>query len=342
MRVLHLAPLWFPVSRDSLGGIETFLAGLIEELDGLGCRNTLIATGDSRTVGELVPVVAENVCARMTSGRALEYDYYEQAQLLLALERAPEFDLVHSHIGPRAFVLSGQSWPRVLHTWHTQVYRDLQWFAGRYPGIHFSAVSEFQARKLWAQGAVHCAVIHNGVDVGAFPFQPGAGHELVFVGRLDRSKGADLAVEIAHELDWPLTLAGPITDPGWFATAVEPHLDEQIRYVGVVDHRTKVALFGAAGAALVPSRVEEACPLVAIEAQVCGAPVVALANGGLPELIEHGVTGYVAANERDLAACVRRAISLDRATIRARAVDRFDLAAAAARYLKLYLDIVRA
>jgi molybdopterin-guanine dinucleotide biosynthesis protein A len=75
MRILHLAPLWFPVSQDSLGGIETVLTGLITALEKLGCQNTLIASGDSRTVAELVPIVPLNLHAQMQVGAAEEYAY---------------------------------------------------------------------------------------------------------------------------------------------------------------------------------------------------------------------------------------------------------------------------
>src|SRR3954465_5092232 len=100
MRILHIAPLWFPVAADAVGGIETFTAGLIEELASLGCRNTLIASGDSRTGAELVPASPSNLAAMMEAGTAEEYAYHEQHQLLLALERAADFDVVHSLIGP--------------------------------------------------------------------------------------------------------------------------------------------------------------------------------------------------------------------------------------------------
>ncbi len=340
MRILQLAPLWFPVSPDSIGGIETFLAGLIQALQARGCRNTLLATGDSRTAAEVVPVVGENLYARMASGAASEYDYYEQEQLLQALARAGDFDLVHSHIGPRAFALAGVPGLRVLHTWHTQIYPDLEWFVRRHPELRLSAVSEFQAGKLRAHGAVHCDVIHNGLDVASFPFEPTAGDGLLFIGRLDRTKGPDLAVQVARASSRRLVLAGPITDPDLFATAVEPFLDDRIRYVGVVDHRQKRELFAGAACVLVPSRVEEACPLVALEAQACGRPVVALANGGLPELVEPGVTGYVTDDERRLPELVSRALGLDRALIRARATERFDLAAVAGRYHELYVKMM--
>src|SRR5437588_11389772 len=123
MNVLHLAPLWFPVSRDAPGGIETYLPSLIAALEAQGCRNTLIASGDSSTSATLVPAIPRNLCAEMEAGTAWEYPYYEQHQLTLALERAPEFDVVHSHLGWGGYLLSQmpELRDRVLHTQHNPV-----------------------------------------------------------------------------------------------------------------------------------------------------------------------------------------------------------------------------
>ena len=106
MKILHLAPLWYPVVPDAPGGIETFLSRLIARLQLLGHQNTLIASGDSQTSAELIPAVPTNLCDRMKGGAAKEYVYYEQHQLMLAIERAAEFDIIHSHIGEGALALS--------------------------------------------------------------------------------------------------------------------------------------------------------------------------------------------------------------------------------------------
>jgi glycosyltransferase involved in cell wall biosynthesis len=341
MKILHLAPLWFPVSQDSHGGIETFLSGLIGALDKLGCQNTLIASGDSRTVGELVSVVPLNLYAQMQAGTAAEYAYYEQHQLLLALELAADYDVVHSHLGWGGYVLSGVPGlqARVLHTQHNPVYQDHEWFIRRHPDPWISTVSNCLARKFWQQGATRCHVIQNGADMATLTFQPHGGEGLLFLGRIEEKKGPDLAVQVARALGRPLILAGSVVDEEYFDRAIRPFLNEQIRYVGVVNHREKTELFGQAACVLMPSRWEEPFGLVAIEAMACGTPVVALARGALPEIIEPGLTGYVSKNEEALADSVTRAMQLDRAAIRARATARFDLPIIAERYRQLYRQV---
>lgn len=344
MRVLHLAPLWFPVSPDAPGGIETFLSALISGLEKLGCHSTLLASGDSRAQAELWPVVPQHLCAAMEAQTAWEYPYFEQHQLLLALERAGEFDVVHSHIGISGYALSGVPGvrERIIHTQHNPVTPDLEWLAHRHRDVWFTTVSEFQARPLRAHGVARCDVVYNGIAMSEFTPTVQGGEGLCFVGRIEWEKGPDLAVQVARALGLPLTLAGPITDQAFFDRAIAPFLDAQIRYVGTVDHRGKNELLGAAGCAILPSRWHEPFGLVAIEAMACGTPVVALANGALPEIIEPGRTGFLARDEAELSALAKQALALDRSVVRSRVAARFDIQASADQFRRIYEQVVEA
>lgn len=202
-----------------------------------------------------------------------------------------------------------------------------------------NTVSEFQARKLRAAGARRCFVIHNGIDVESFTFQPN-GFGLVFLGRIEAGKGPDIAVAVAAQLGLPLTLAGPVIDRELFEQKIQPYLSDQIRYAGVANHAQKDKLLGQAGCALLPFRGAEGFGLVTVEAMACGTPVVALSNGALPEIVEPGVTGYLASCVEELAALVQPALTLDRVQIRQRVMARFGLSIMAARYLELYEQIM--
>lgn len=338
MKILVLCPLWFPISRNAVGGIETFTAQLISALKKKGCDITLIASGDSQTEARLVPVIPLNLFKQMEAGTAFEYIYYEQHQIHLALERAAEYDVVHSHLHYGGYMLSSVPGlqARVLHTIHTPIYNDLEWFVRQHPHLYLSTVSEFLAKKLWQQGAKNCHVIHNGIKVDEFDFYPQGGEDLFFIGRIEWSKGPDLAVQVAQRLNRPLTLAGPIIDQEFFNRTIKPHLNGNIQYIGMVNHQQKNELFGKAGCAILPSRCDETFGLVAIEAMACGTPVVSLPNGALPEVVEPGLTGYLGREEKDVAPLVKQALLLDRAAIRQRVSARFDVSIAAEKYYKLY------
>lgn len=337
MKVLQICPLWFPITPDAPGGIETLLATLVASLERLGCECTLLATQGSRGCRALRPVLPEGLVELMRTGSAAEYVCYEQEQLQLALSLAPEFDIVHSHVGPGAFILSGihTLCGRTLHTIHTPVYHDLAWYASRHPEIWFSTVSAFQARRL-RSSSERCRVVPNGIDMASFRTGVPERDRLAFVGRIEHSKGVDIAVQIANDLGMRLTIAGPIIDGQYFEDKISPHLNERIRYVGTVDHSTKVALYGSSACALLPFRGDESFGLVSIEAMACGTPVVALARGALPEIVDPGWTGYLATSEAELPELVRRAMQLDRNRIRARANARFSIDAVAASYIALY------
>jgi glycosyltransferase involved in cell wall biosynthesis len=335
VRVLQLAPLWFPVGRRGPGGIETFLAALIPALEAAGAEVTLIASADSDVSCRLVPAVETALYEEMRAGRAAEYEYFEQHALREALALLPEFDVVHSHVGPSAYLLSAAASTPVLHTVHSLVGPDLAWYARRHPGLWLSTVSAHQALPLGG-GA---RVIPNGVALDAFPFSARGGDGLAFLGRLEPAKGADLAIAAARTLDRPLTLAGPVIDAGFFAERIEPALGDGVTYAGVLDHARKVELLASAACALVPSRWPEPFGLVAVEAMACGTPVAALATGALPEIVEPGLTGELADDEGGLATAADRARRLDRRAVRARSGERFGIARVAERYLDLYEEM---
>src|SRR5487761_924942 len=127
---------------------------------------------------------------------------------------------------------------------------------------------------------------------------------LLFVGRLQELKGADLALETLIELrrrgrHAMLAIVGGPSGPDGRATLARLH--ERVAASGTIDHVTFVApqahqllstWMRAADATLVPSR-SESFGLVALESSACGTPVVASAVGGLMTLVESGVNGLL-------------------------------------------------
>src|SRR4051794_12760937 len=330
-----VAPLWFGISAQGPGGIETLLAGLIPALQANGAEVTLIASADSDVPCRVVGAVERGLFAATEAGEAWDHQAYDQHALRLARSLAAEADVVHCHTGPGAL---GLDLLHVLHTVHSLVGPDLGWFLARHPQTWVSTVSEHQAQPLRAAGARRVRVIPNGIPVDAFPAGTGSGGGLVFLGRMEAEKGPDVAIRTAAALGRDLTLAGPVTDPDFFAREIEPVLGDRVRYAGVLGHTEKTALLAEAACALVPSRWPEPFGLVAVEAMACGTPVAASPAGALPEVVEEGVTGAV---DADLARALARAERLDREAVRTRALERFSIDAVAREYLDLYRAIAR-
>ena len=112
-------------------------------------------------------------------------------------------------------------------------------------------------------------------------------------------------------------------------------------WVGELDHRAKVALLKDAQAMLMPSGWNEPFGLVMIEAMLTGTPVIAMASGSAPEIVDDGTTGVLVRDVDQMAAAISRAAALDRTRCRARAVMRFSASRMAAEYLDAYESIVR-
>ena len=77
-----------------------------------------------------------------------------------------------------------------------------------------------------------------------------------------------------------------------------------------------------------------------VEAMACGTPVIANARGSMPELVDHGATGYLVTTPDEADNAVGGAGNLDRAAIRAVAVTRFDAATMIDNYLTVYETIL--
>lgn len=135
--------------------------------------------------------------------------------------------------------------------------------------------------------------------------QLGGGPLVVFVGRLQPLKGAELAVQALaklHRPDVTLLIVGGPSGRGGNAELHRLHeliatrgLQGQVRFVSPQPHYLLSTFYRAADVVLVPSR-SESFGLVALEASACGTPVIASAVGGLTSLIDDGVTGWLIAN----------------------------------------------
>jgi len=110
------------------------------------------------------------------------------------------------------------------------------------------------------------------------------GFVVAFVGRLIHDKGADRAIDALPE-DATLLVAG---DGPERASLVKRGAGKRVRFVGHVSGDDKLALFAAADAMIIPSRIDGA-PTVALEALAAGLPMVATRAGGLPELLDDSV-----------------------------------------------------
>jgi glycosyltransferase involved in cell wall biosynthesis len=118
---------------------------------------------------------------------------------------------------------------------------------------------------------------------------------------------------------------------------VAPHVDgDQVVFLGSVGPRRRADVLGDAAALLHPIYFDEPFGLSVVEAMACGTPVVAYRRGSMPEVVEEGVTGYLAHDIESSVDAVRAAVRLDRPAVHARAVVRFGADRMVEEYLRIY------
>jgi glycosyltransferase involved in cell wall biosynthesis len=145
----------------------------------------------------------------------------------------------------------------------------------------------------------------------------------------------------------PLKLAGRThpNDYEYYEQYVEPRLADHagdIAVVGEAGHEAKLALLRGARALLCPLQWEEPFGLVAIEAMLCGTPVIGFPRGSFPEIIDEGVTGFLVPNGdvEGIARVARDLDRFDRGACARRARDRFSAELMATRYETLYRSLL--
>jgi len=247
------------------------------------------------------------------------------------------YDLLYSHYwlsGEVACLLRPQlaaGWAHTAHTLGLVKNRTLAAGAKPEPQLRIQVESELaqqadlligstpdEAHELIdAYGADpdHVFMVAPGVDLSTFhPMDRaaarreigyGSGRLLLFVGRLERLKGVEIAIRALALLrdrqhdDVRLLILGEDSREGdesekerLKAIATEAGVRDRVDFVGSVAHHELPFFYAAADVCVMPS-YSESFGLVALEAQACGCPVVASGVSGLRSVVRDGVSGYL-------------------------------------------------
>jgi glycosyltransferase involved in cell wall biosynthesis len=345
VRIAQISPPFESVPPTRYGGTERVIATLTDALIARGHDVTLFASGDSCTRARLVPTVAgalwhaEPPLADLNPFWAITLD--------AVLDRLEEFDVVHSHLDFWGFPLAHHAEVPVLTTLHGRL--DLPELRPLYERFHdVPLVSISDAQREPVPGANFVKTIYHGINLDELTFRPERGNYLAFLGRIAPEKGLDTAIRVAREAGQPLRIAArkPLrnrADPNVRADRhhyqhdILPLLDRgSTQFVGEVDGSSKDEFLGNAAALLFPIRWPEPFGLVMVEAMACGTPVIALRRGSVPEVVEHGVTGFICDDESEMVEAIGRIDEIDRARCRAVAEERFSPDRMAEQYLEVY------
>jgi glycosyltransferase involved in cell wall biosynthesis len=333
MKVGMLAPIAWRTPPEHYGPWESIASLLTEGLVARGVDVTLFATLDSVTAA-----VLDGVCPHgYAEDPSLDGRVWEALHVSHALARSGDFDLVHNHLDWLPLAFDPHARAPMLTTIHGFS------GAGILPAYTrsrsaFVAISDSDRDA----GLDYAATIYHGIDLSLFPYQASSAEQLVSFGRIHPDKGTADAITIARGAGRRLVICGIVQDERYFAEAVEPHVDgDQVVFLGSVGPQRRAEVLGAAAALLHPIHFDEPFGLSVVEAMACGTPVVAYRRGSMAEVVDEGVTGFLAHDIESGVAAVRAAVGLDRTAVRARAVERFGADRMVEDYLRAYEALLR-
>jgi glycosyltransferase involved in cell wall biosynthesis len=335
MRIAQVAPLYESVPPKLYGGTERIVSYLTEELVAEGHDVTLFASGDSVTGARLVPCAAQSL---RLDRKCVDKSAHHILMLEEVFKRSDEFDIVHFHIDYLHFPLSRRGTIPHVTTLHGRLdIADLVPLYGEFKEMPVVSISDAQRDPLpWLNWQ---ASIHHGLPTDLYSFHSKPGQYLAFLGRISPEKGVDQAIAIAKRIGIKLKIAAKVdpVDKEYFECVIRPLMDSSlIEYIGEIADHEKDEFLGNAFALLLALNWPEPFGVVMIEALACGTPIVAFRRGSVPEIVEHGLTGYIVEDADGARAALRNVPALKRSRCRKAFEDRFTAPRMCAEYLSIY------
>jgi glycosyltransferase involved in cell wall biosynthesis len=339
MKIAQVAPLHEACPPRLYGGTERVVAYLAEGLVRQGHDVTLFASGDSETSARLEPICAKALRLDPTVFDPL---VYHMIMFNRVAEKAQRFDVVHFHTDYLHFGAMASKRVPMVTTLHGRLdLPDLPAIYAEFPEMPVVSISESQREPLlWVNW---CATVYHGLPPTLYARGTGKGGYLAFVGRISPEKRLDIGIEIARRFGMPLRIAAKVdkVDRAYFEEVIRPLLKSPYaEFLGEISDGQKGQFLGDAAALLFPIDWPEPFGLAMIEAMANGTPVVAMRRGSVPEVIDHGITGFVVDNIAGALDALPRALSLDRARVRQQFERRFSSDRMARDYLSVYEALI--
>ena len=337
LRIAQLAPLYERIPPKLYGGTERVVSYVTEELVRRGHDVTLFASGDSLTSAKLAPGCprALRLEGKPEIGVCLQLpmisDVYEGA--------AGHFDVVHSHVDYWSLPFAQLTSVPTVTTMHGRLdLEELKPVYARYKRAQLVSISDSQRTPLPFMNWV--ATIYHGLPRDLLRYSASPGKYLAFLGRISPEKRPDIAIDVARKAGIPFKLAAKVdvVDREYFESVIKPRLcPPDVEYIGEIAEHEKSEFLGNALALLFTIDWPEPFGLAMIEALACGTPVVARPCGSVPEVIEPGITGYVAREVDELIDAIKKVESLSRENCRKQFERRFTAEVMVDRYEDVYL-----
>ena len=341
VRILNIAFALAYVGDDAVGGAEQVLAHVEKGQVGAGHQSLVVAAANSRICGTLLGTPCQ---PKEISPEYYRYRYFEHKRKIDAALASGPIDLVHMHGYDFHEFIPDCNIP-ILVTLHLPLKWYPEWiYREPRPNVFMNCVSAAQRMAVPDCPRI-IQTICNGVSIAKLNIVPVNDRQGVAVlSRICPEKGIHLAIQAAHKAGVPLTIAGRVDGYPehltYFNRQVLPALDEDCRFIGPIAYREKIELLRTAKCLLVPSLAPESSSLVAMEALACGTPVIAMNSGALPEIVEHGMTGFVVNSSSEMADGIALAKHINPEICKEAAAERFSADRMVREYLTLYERMV--
>lgn len=332
---------WYPVPPIGYGGIELMAYHLARELQLRGHEVSVIGQQGSKGPFETIALAPESWSSQLGTR-----DQIPRESLFLyrayELVRRRAFDVVHDHSGIAGILLAAST--RLQTPVAATIHGDLTEAEGEFLGavdhrVHLVAISN--AQQALVAGVDWRRVVYNAVDAADYRpvTNPAEKHNFLFqLARISPAKGQHIAIEVARRVGMPLVLAGKVdqSDREYFEREIKPHLGDGVTWHENVEGEEKRHLLGRARAMLFPIQWEEPFGIAMVEAMVSGTPVLAIARGAAAEIVEPGITGFLATDADGLVEAYSRIGDIDLERCVERATRRFGPAQMADGYESVY------
>jgi D-inositol-3-phosphate glycosyltransferase len=343
---MHTSPT-ASLGQNANGGLNVYVREISAAFSERGIATDIFTRKQSEDDPSFETLAPLSRVVYFPAGKGLDkYSLYREAPAFasriaqFAARENVTYDLLYSHYwlsGEVACLLRPQlatGWAHIAHTLGTVKNRTLAAGARPEPEVRIRveaelaqqadlliASTEDEAQELvqgYGADPQRVRVVPPGVDLGMF--QPvdrrearrkigyDSGRILLFVGRLERLKGVEIAIRSLGLLrdrqhdDVRLLILGEDSHEGdesekdrLKAIAAEVGVRDRVDFIGSVAQHELPYFYAAADVCVMPS-YSESFGLVALEAQACGCPVVASGVSGLRSVVRDEVSGYLIDN----------------------------------------------
>lgn len=339
MKIAQIAPLYESVPPKLYGGTERVVSFLTEELVRQGHEVTLFASGDSVTSARLISHAPQ----ALRLGKVKEFHSFNVAQLEDAVDMAPEFDIMHFHTDFHHFPLTKRTSKAHLTTLHGRLdIPELAPLYRKFTDQPLVSISDNQRIHLPVD-VNWLGTVHHGLPNDLFEMGEGKGDYVAFLGRISPEKRPDRAIEIAERAGYKLKVAAKIDDAdlSYYNKTIKRMMKRpHVEFVGEINERQKQEFLGNAKALLFPIDWPEPFGMVMIEAMACGTPIIAYNCGSVPEIIDHGQSGFIVETMHQAVKALENVHLLERSRVRQLFEERFSVTAMTQNYARLYQDLI--